>query len=333
MPKKNLSSLILFSSLAILLAACGGNAELTISVDDQVATAVAATATAEADFENAVADAVVATVVAMPPTPTAQPKVDVYELSEEELVALIDEAVNEAVLATEASSAATTQATSDGTMTSDEVYETATYVYDAEAAIYYADELLVAYYDLYGAYAEDMLYLLTAVEDDLDELIYVLEEVDEILSQGAEVASTAIDQLNEAAGNITEHVAQSQEDRAQFSAQVQTNLQERENTFANLAPNEVAGDLNGTLTQLHNYLDTVKTSFDDRKIDPAEMMQIAQLGSNAQASILANGSSQLQNIGGSIDGLTRQLSRGEWPQANRSLGGFEASIPSRPSLR
>ena len=333
MSKKLLSSLILFSLPTILLVACGGRAEQTLSVDDQVATAVAATATAEADFENAVVDAVIATVVAMPPTPTAQPEIDAYELSEEELAALIDQAVNEAVLATEASSAATTQATSDGTMTSEEVYDTAVYVYDAEAAIYYAEELLAAYYDLYGAYAEDVLYLLTAVEDDLDELVYVLEEVDQILSDGAEVASAAIDQINEAAGNITDHVAQSQEDREQFAEQVQANLQDREKTLANLAPSEVAGDLNGTLNQLHDYLDTIKTSFGDRKIDPTEMFQIAQLGANTQASILANGGPQLQNIGGSIDGLTRQISRGEWPQASRSLGGFEASIPSRPSRR
>ena len=333
MPKKLISSLVLFAIFATFLTACGGSAEPTLSVDDQVMTAVAATATAAASFESAVADAVAATVVAMPPTPTAQPPVDVYELSEEELAALIDEAVNEAVVATEASSTATTQATSDGTMTSEEVYETAAYVYDAEAAIYYAEELLAAYYDLYGAYAEDALYLLTAVEDDLNELVIVLEEVDQILSQGAEVASAAIDQLNEAAGDISGHVAQSQEDRAQFAAQLQAGLQDRENTFANLVPSEVADDLNGTLNQLHDYLDTVKTSFGDRKIDPTEMLQIAQLGANAQASLLANGGPQLQNIGGSIDGLTRQLSRGEWPQASRSLGGFEASIPSRPTRR
>ncbi len=330
--KKHTITFIIFALLLASLSACGG-AEPTLSVDDQVATAVAATATAEANFENAVSDAVAATVVAMPPTPTPGPTVEYYELSEEELAALIDEAVTEAVVATEASSAATTQATSDGTMTEEEIYETAAYVYDAEAAIYYAEELLAAYYDLYGAYADDILYLLTAMEDDLDELVYVLAEVEELLSLGAEAATAAIDQLNEAASNLNSHIAESQQDRDEFFTQVKANLDERENTFANLVPNEVAGDLNGTLTQLHDYLDTIKTSFGDRKIDPTEMMQIAQLGSNAQASILANGGPQLQNIGGSVDGLTRQLSRGEWPQANRSLGGFEASLPSRPSRR
>lgn len=333
MSPKKMSNLVLFSFLAVLLAGCGAASAPTLGVDEQVATAVAATATVEAGFQNAVADAVAATVVAMPPTPTLQPAVDVYELSEEELAALIDESVNAAVVATEASSTATTQAASDGSMTEEELYETAVYVYDAEAAIYYAEELLTAYYDLYGAYADDMLYLLTAMEEDLNELVYVLEEVEDILVQGAEVATAAIDQLNEAAANLMTHVATAQDDRASFLSQVQTSLQDRENTFTNFTPNEIASDLNGTLNQLHDYLDTVKTSFGDRKIDPTEMTQIAQLGANAQASLLANGGPQLQNIGGSIDGLTRQLSRGEWSQANRSLGGFEASLPSRPSRR
>jgi hypothetical protein len=326
-------SLVILLVLVISLAACSGGAEPTLSVDDQVMTAVAATATAQAEFDNAVDNAVAATVVAMPPTPTPGPTVDYYELSEEELATLIDEAVEEAVVATEASSAATTQATSDGTVTSEEVYETAEYVYDAEAAIYYADELIAAYYDLYGAYAEDILYLLTAVEEDLDALIYALEEVEDLLVQGVEVATAAIEQLNEAATSITTHVAESQADRDVFLEQVKSNLQDRENTFANMAPNEIAGDRNGTLNQLHDYLDAVKTSFGDRKIDKNEMFQIAQLGANAQASILANGGPQLQNFGGSIDGLTRQISRGEWPQASRDLGGFEASLPSRPARR
>ena len=333
MSKKVFARLILFILIASLLAACGGNTEPALSVDDQVATAVAATAAAEANFENAVADAVAATVVAMPPTPTAQPEVDAYELSEEELAALIDEAVNEAVVATEASSAATTQATADGTMTEDELYETATYVYDAEAAIYYAEELLTLYYDLYGAYADDMLYLLTAMEDDLDELIYVLEEVEALLSLGTEAATAAIDQLNEAAANLATHAATAQADRAEFVNQVKANIEQRENTFASLAPTEIAGDLNGTLNQLHDYLDTVKLAFDDRQIDPTEMLNIAQLGANTQASILANGGPQLQNIAPSIDGLTRQLSRGDWSGASHSLGGFEASLPSRPTRR
>lgn len=333
MSKKIFSSFILFALFASFMAACGANAEPTISVNDQVATAVAATATAEADFANAVADAVEATVVAMPPTPTAQPKVDAYELSEEELAALIDEAVNEAVVASEASSTVTTQAASDGAMTEDEIYETAAYVYDAEAAIYYAEELLALYYELYGPYADDILYLLTAMEEDLDELLYALEEVEELLMLGADAATAALDQLNEAAVNLSQHVAGSQADREELVSQIKANLDERENNFANLAPTEIAGDRNGTLNQLNDYLDTVKAALGDRKIDPAEMLQIAQLGANAQASILANGGPQLQNLSGSIDGLTRQLSRGDWAGASRNLGGFEASVPSRPSLR
>ncbi len=326
-------SLPIFLFLAITLSACGGNTPAELSVDDQVATAVAATAIAEANFENAVAEAVQATVVAMPPTPTAQPAPDAYELSEEELAALIDEAVEEAVLASEASSQATTQSTSDGTLSEDELYEMAEYVYAAEAAIYYADDLIAAYYDLYGAYADDIVYLLTLMEEDLDELIYILEETEALLSTGLDAAMAGMEQLNEAALNLSVHIADSQADREQFLSQVQTKLQEREDKFANISPTEIASGLPDTITQLHDYVEAIKTSFADRKIDLNEMTQIAQLGANAQASIRANGSSQLEHFGGQIDGLTRQISRGEWSAANRNLGGFEASLPERPGRR
>ncbi len=318
-------SLPIFLFLAITLSACGGNTPAELSVDDQVATAVAATAIAEANFENAVAEAVQATVVAMPPTPTAQPAPDAYELSEEELAALIDEAVEEAVLASEASSQATTQSTSDGTLSEDEFYEMAEYDY--------ADDLIAAYYDLYGAYADDIVYLLTLMEEDLDELIYILEETEALLSTGLDAAMAGMEQLNEAALNLSVHIADSQADREQFLSQVQTKLQEREDKFANISPTEIASGLPDTITQLHDYVEAIKTSFADRKIDLNEMTQIAQLGANAQASIRANGSSQLEHFGGQIDGLTRQISRGEWSAANRNLGGFEASLPERPGRR
>ena len=45
-------SLVILLVLVISLAACSGGAEPTLSVDDQVMTAVAATATAQAEFDN-----------------------------------------------------------------------------------------------------------------------------------------------------------------------------------------------------------------------------------------------------------------------------------------
>jgi len=43
----------------------------------------------------------------------------------------------------------------------------------------------------------------------------------------------------------------------------------------------------------------------DGKVSPAELTQIAQSGANAGASIRAQGGPQLQNLAGSIDGITQ----------------------------
>ena len=171
---KAIKPVILFILIS-LLTACG-SPKNSDNLDAQVQTAIAETAQAEATFQVAVDQAVEATVVAMPPTPTSQPMVDPYTLTEEELAELID-ACDEAATAYEEASNATTQATSDGTYTEEEINDSMYYVYDAEAAIAYTEELLAMYYDLYGTYASETIDLLYAVEDDLEELAYAMTEM------------------------------------------------------------------------------------------------------------------------------------------------------------
>ena len=180
---KNAFRFILLFTMISLLAACGKPIN-SDNIDMQVQTAIAQTAQAEAAFQVAVDQAVQATVIAMPPTLTPQPAVDPYTLTEEELADLIDASCEEAAMAYE-------EATSDGTYAEEEIYDTIYYVYDAEAAIAYAEELLYLYYDLYGVYASETLELLYAVEDDLNELDAAMTEVEAILSHGAETASAA----------------------------------------------------------------------------------------------------------------------------------------------
>ena len=315
--------------LISLLTACGlpTNSE---DMDLQIQTAIAETAMAEATFQAAVGQAVESTVIAMPPTPTPQPTVDPYTLTEEELAALIDASCEEAAVAYEEASTATAQATSDGAYTEDEIYDTIYYVYDAEAAIAYADELLYLYYDLYGLYASEALDLLYAVEDDLEELAYAMTEVEAILSQGAETASAAIEQIDTTLANAQVKAEEVRTKVQEHKDKLPAALAERENSFLNLAPTEIASDREGAILQAYTYLDSVKAAFEDRKISPDEMGQIAQLAANAKAGIDQGGGPLLQNFSGNIDGITRNISRGEWPTAQRNLGGFEASLPARP---
>ena len=324
-------SMILLT-LASMLAACGLPTSPD-NLDTQVQTAIAQTAQAEGAFQAAVDQAVEATVVAMPPTPTPQPTVDPYTLTEEELASLIDASSEEAAAASAEASSATTQATSDGVYSEEEVYDTINYVYDAEAAIAYTEELIYLYYDLYGAYASEAVDQLYAIEADLEELSTAMMEVEAILSQGAETASAAIEQINLALENAQVKANEVQTKAQEFKDKLPAALQERENKFANLAPTEIANDRDGALLQVYTYLDSVKSAFADRKITPDEMGQIAQLAANAQAGINQGGGPLLKNFGGNIDGITRNLSRGDWPTAQRDLGGFEASLPSRPARR
>jgi hypothetical protein len=318
--------------LIILGTSCGRPAN-SEDIDLQVQTAIAETAQADAAFQTAVDQAVESTVIAMPPTPTPQPTVDPYTLTEEELAALIDSSCEEAAMAYEEASAATTQAISDGTYTEDEIYDSIYYVYDAEAAIAYAEELLDLYYNLYGVYASETIELLYAVEGDLEELATAMTEVEAILAQGAETASAAIEQINTVVENAQTKASEAQTKAQEYRDNLPTVLQDRENRFTNLAPTEIASDRDGAILQVYAYLDSVKAAFSDRKISPDEMGQIAQLAANAKAGINQSGGPVLKKFEGNIDGITRNLSRGDWPTAQRDLGGFEASLPSRPSRR
>ena len=320
-------SIILLIIISTLVACGMPTRSDTLNV--QVQTAIAQTAVAEATFQVAVDQVVEATVIAMPPTPTPQPTVDPYTLTEEELAALINASCEEVATAYTEASTAATQAASDGSFSDEEVYETIYYIYDAEAAIAYAEELLHIYYDLYGAYASEVLDLLYAVEDDLEELAYAITEIEAILLQGAETASAAIEQFNLALGSAQTKVAEIQAKAQEFKDKLPATLEERENRFANLAPTEIAGNREEAILQVYTYLDSVKAAFDDRKVSPDEMGQIAQLAANAKAGINQSGGPLLQGFSGNIDGITRNISRGDWPSAQRDLGGFETSFPAR----
>jgi len=229
-------SLILLTLLALLSAGCNQAA----ASDSQIQTAIAGTAAAAATFQAAVNQAVGATITSLPPTPTPGASVDVYELTEEELAALIDESVNEAIAASDQAYATTSTTTADGTVTDEEVYTTVQYVYDAEAAIAYAEELMDYYFELYGAYASEAIDLMYAIEEDLNAISGSLAEIEVILEQGATTASVAIDQLNAVVTNAQVQLEEAQTQAATIKSQIQTSLEERENQFANLVPTEIA---------------------------------------------------------------------------------------------
>ena len=121
-------------------------------------------------------------VIVITPIPSPTP-VDAYTLSEEELAAIIDQSVNEAISAYETATAATQQAYQDGSLSSEEL-EAAYYAYayaedEIEAALALADEYLALYAEL----GEETIALLTAIEEDLSAMASAAEAASATLNE------------------------------------------------------------------------------------------------------------------------------------------------------
>jgi len=301
--------------------------------------AVAATGTAQANVQVTVDAAVEATSVAAPtPTPSAEH----VTMTEEELAALIDQAVAEADAATQEYSAATAEATADDAITQEELEMMQSYAVLAEDAIAYADELISLYYDLYAELAVEMIDVLVAIEEDLATLAEtaaamnaMLEEVDAILEQGLELADETIDQLEDAARAAAGYAAEAHAQTLAWMEKCQAGLENRVARALAVQPNNIAADPKDALQSAFLYVDAVRQAVSGNNVSKAELANIAQLGANANASLAAQGGPQLQQLSGTIKGITEQLARGNVAQATAGLGALEASlgsIPAKPSL-
>jgi hypothetical protein len=329
-------SLLIVLTLAVLViaSACNVSADAaptaTPDIQATIDAATLATSTAGMAVQATVDSAVQATVQALPPTPTAGPEIDYVTLSEEELEALIDEAVTEAVEATQYSYTATTQATSDGTVTAEEVEQVESYIYWSEEAIAEAEELIDAYYGLYADLAYETIALLDDIEDDLSAMSEDISEIANVMEQGAEAASAAIEQLNTAVQNAGQQAEQTQQAVQGLVEQAKEEREQRVTAVLSETPTMVADDVKGTVSLLHNFTESIKLGFEDGKISLDELAGIAQFGNSARASIEKLGGGDLSSFSGGITKLTEQIARGEWTQARADLPNFEGQLPQRP---
>lgn len=351
---RNFTLVLVVSLLVTALPAC--NAVGSAPTPDTQATvnaAVAATGTAQASVKVTVDAAVKVTTAAqskptatptLMPTakvPTAAPTptlVNPATMSEEELAALINQAVAEAATATQTSSAATTSAIADGTITLQEAAALLVYAANAEQAIAEAEELIDAYYGLYAELAAETLAVLQAIEQDLAAMASsmatldaTLAEINKALAQGLALAQQTITQLNAAVKNASDKAAQAQVKAQNWIKSLPTDLDKRATAALGMKPTQIANDRVSALLSAFDYVDAVRQAMGDNKITQAELVKIAQLGANASASLKAQGGPALQQIPGSIDKLTGQLARGQVPQAKAGLGSLEASLGARPA--
>jgi len=318
--------------LLVIAALACGSPVATPDTQATVNAAIAATGTAQAGIQATIDAAVKATRVAAP-TPT--PSATYVAMTADELAAVIDQAVTTAITSTQQCVTATTQAAADGTITPQEAQTVEVYVTSADAAIAYAEELIYAYYGLYGELAAETLAVLEAIESDLYLMDESLAAIDAALSkaiqQGTELAGAAVNQLKTAA-QVANAKATDAQTRAQgWTQKLHAELEKRTAAMLAVQPNKVAADRQAALQSAFDYVDAVRKALADNKIGKSEMANIAQLGANAAASLNAQGG-QLQRLSGLVNNVTGQLASGQVPQAKAELGKLEASLGARPSL-
>lgn len=371
----NFSRIFLLCLAILFLAACGRGRDAGDSTPDVQATvdaAIAATTTAQTQMQAAIDAAVQATATAMAanaalvPTPTPivitttetvteivyVPQEVYVTMSQEELEALVDESVEQAVAATDASAQAAATATADETVTSDEAESLDLYIHLAEETIAYAEDVLATYGQLYADNSAEMIAALAGIEQELAtlnesaaSLAVSLEEISATLDAGLALAEESIAQLESAAAQ-----AQSTADQIQAQAQAQVwqsklqaaqasmpkdaqaGLQNPPADFAaiiqNIQPQEMAGDLPAALQMVRSFAETAQHSLADGQIDQNEIMAIAQAGANASAGLKTHGGPQMQGMAGAIDGITGALARNDLPAARQGLDGLNAQIPT-----
>jgi hypothetical protein len=368
--KSSIAIVFVFSAILLpLLGACSSAAPTVtpgLSEQDVAATvdaAIQATSAAEASLSATVDAAVQATSAVseaqvtstIPPAPTEVPTappplpapteaapapppaqaptpepVDATTMSEEELAALIDAAVAEALAASEAASTTTSDATSDGTISADETVSIEIALDNADEALALAEYLITLYADVYGEYASETLALLLEIEEDLQTIAQASVEMSALLETGSEAATAAIAQLEAALVAMDANVAAVQAQAQGWLELLQVELENRSAAALTAQASEIASNRAEAIQSALSYAETVRAALADSYVSQGELAAIAQANANAMASLLAQGGPQLQSLTGSIEALTAQVARGQWPQAQLNLGALESSLPRLP---
>jgi hypothetical protein len=310
--------------------------EATIDAGVQGTTKAAAVATSTVQAMASPTAGVPPAMVTINPTPTPA---DYYALTEEELAALIDQAVTEAAYATAQASVASEGASGDDSLSAEEAAMMELYVTAAESAIAYTDELIGVYYDMYGELAEETLDLLVEVEDDLevmassvDVIATTLEENGEMIEQGLDLAEGTIDGVTDAAQLAQDRAGQARDRAGKWQTQLGDEINRRAAIMRDVKPNLIAPDKQGAILMTFDFLDQTRRALDDNKLSRAELTNIAQLGANVGASLSTHGGPALQQMPDRVNKITTHVARGEMPQARNGVTELNRDMGARPEL-
>jgi hypothetical protein len=335
--------LVLSLIVASLLAACTLGAAPTSETasQDAVNTAIVGTQQASA-LAHATVNANALT--AMPATPTPGATVEYVALTEEELAALIDQAVAEAVAATEQTTTNVYYVTEDDAVTTEEVaYVYETYYY-ADYYVEYAEDLIAEYYALYSDLAYEMIVELNAIESELNQMNDTLSSIDQslqqissTLEQGLALAEETITQLETAAQTAQINAQELKTQAQDMKSVLQADQQARLDQISQIQPNNIPADKLSALKAGFEFVDFANGALADNKLSRDELLNLSQLGKNAQAGFQQFGGADgvgpdVTQFSGKFDEIGQQFARGEINHGRENLNGFEASLGTRPDF-
>lgn len=311
----------------------------TPDLESTVQAAIKATDQAMKAIQATVDTSISATQVVKPPAPTPT-LINVSYVTEEEVAAMVEKEVNEALAASSACASTSSGAAADDTLTTEELAEIEAAVAASEEAISEATELAEQYMALYSELGEETITLLQQMESELAamsistaEIAATLDEINATLQQGLTLAEETINQLETQAGQIQAQVTEIQTTAASWKEGVKAELDNRANLVAGIQPDQIASDKAGALQQLNQYLNGIKTSFSDGRLSKDELNSLIKTGANASASLSQFGETGI-NIAEKVNNLNRSLARGETAQVMSNLTEMEHDFSSlNSSLR
>jgi hypothetical protein len=142
----------------------------------------------------------------------------------------------------------------------------------------------------------------------------LLVEMGLSLATGLAIRSEVITQLQDLAQVAATQAQEIKDAVIDWESGFKGGLESRADKFINIQPDQVAGDRRDSLQLATDYRNEVRSILQGGgKITLFQMTRITQMGANASNSLRGVGGPEMQNLSSRIDGMTRQISRGELP--------------------
>lgn len=259
--------------------------------------------------------------------PTLTPSVDYTNQSEIELAALIVENAGRLDAAVESFIAATGDVASDDDLTEDVKQELLDLLQIVHAAQSELEQAFQVYSNRYAALSPEASNQTMAFEVKVEDAIDSIDDLDAKIKSDGMIDLEAFDRLDEAwtASGIEPNIMS-------WHDALLREIDRRETYYMNIQPQsgQVADNRVEAFIQAHDFVQAFQEALEDEIFTPAELARISQIGANAEASLYNTGDPQLFGYAQSIDDLTRNAVRGEWPLASSGINDLRLSLPARP---